>query len=102
MVQQLRQITNRFPVTLVVRLCTDNDGDVEFWGDLDNEEEFSLDVLDDIWSEADEIKKAGMFVSLFSLSLSLCALFKKRSSYIIIFLFQLLMKIAFFQKIKIK
>lgn len=59
MVQQLRQITNRFPVTLVVRLCTDNDGDVEFWGDLDNEEEFSLDVLDDIWSEADEIKKAG-------------------------------------------
>jgi len=59
MVQQLRQITSKFPVTLVVRLCTDNDSDVAFWGDLDDEEEFSLDVLDDMWSEAEEIKKAG-------------------------------------------
>jgi hypothetical protein len=59
MVQQLREITSKYPVTLVVRLCTDSEAEVSFWGELDNEEEFSLDVLDDIWSEAEEIAKAG-------------------------------------------
>ena len=55
MVQQLRQITTRFPVSLVVRLCTDADSDVAFWGELDDEEEFSLDVLDDLWSEVCDV-----------------------------------------------
>lgn len=41
------------------RLCTNNDVDIKFWSDLDETEEFSLDVIDDIAGEASEIAKTG-------------------------------------------
>lgn len=50
---------SRLPVSLIIRLCTDDDSVVNFYNDLDNEEEFALDVIDDWESEAKEIRQAG-------------------------------------------
>lgn len=43
------------PVWLVIRLCTDEDKVVDFYNDLDNQLELSMDVLDDWQEEAKEI-----------------------------------------------
>jgi len=56
---ELRQLTMRLPVRLVVRLCTDEDSAVDFWNNADAEEELPLDVLDDITAEAKEIADCG-------------------------------------------
>merc|ERR1711998_365519 len=42
---------------IVLRLCTDDQPVVDFYGDIDAEVELSLEVLDDIESEADELRK---------------------------------------------
>lgn len=59
MLAELREIMTTFPVNLVVRLCSDDPGTVQFWNGLDAEVEFELDVLDDLWSEAEEVRAAG-------------------------------------------
>jgi len=55
-VRALRSLEG-LPVWLVVRLCTDEDAVVEFYNDLDNQLEISMDVLDDFIGEAKEVNE---------------------------------------------
>lgn len=56
---ELRHLTQRYPVRLVVRLTTDESSACDFWNHADAEAELPLDVLDDITAEAHEIAAAG-------------------------------------------
>jgi hypothetical protein len=56
---ELRRLTVRMPVRLVVRLCTDDDAATGFWNSADAEEELPLDVLDDLLAEAREVASCG-------------------------------------------
>jgi len=58
-VQALRKLTGELPVFVVVRLCTNEDNVVEYYNKVDEEEELPLEVIDDIESEAKEIKDKG-------------------------------------------
>lgn len=43
------------PVWVVIRLCTDDDNVVDYYNNIDNELEMSIDVLDDFFAEAKEV-----------------------------------------------
>jgi hypothetical protein len=43
------------PIWLVIRLCTDDEEVVDFYNNIDNQLEMSLDVLDDFFAEALEV-----------------------------------------------
>jgi hypothetical protein len=58
LVQALRRLS-ALDVHLVLRLCTDDDAVVDFYGDVDKEIELSLEVLDDLSAEATELKNQG-------------------------------------------
>lgn len=53
-VKSLRRLEG-LPVWLVVRLCTDEDSVVNFYNNLDDMLELSMDVLDDFVGEAEEV-----------------------------------------------
>lgn len=51
------------PVWLVIRLCTDDDKVVNFYNELDNILELSIDVLDDFTAEAKEVATWNAFLT---------------------------------------
>eukprot|EP00545_Synedropsis_sp_CCMP1620_P011671 CAMPEP_0119008938 /NCGR_PEP_ID=MMETSP1176-20130426/4027_1 /TAXON_ID=265551 /ORGANISM="Synedropsis recta cf, Strain CCMP1620" /LENGTH=366 /DNA_ID=CAMNT_0006961359 /DNA_START=82 /DNA_END=1179 /DNA_ORIENTATION=+ len=59
------------PVWLVIRLCTDDDAVVEFYNNLDEQLELSMDVLDDFCGEALEIHEFNPWLN-YALPLHRC------------------------------
>lgn len=53
-VESLRRLEG-LPVWLVIRLCTDEENIVDFYNNLDEQLELSMDVLDDFCGEAEEV-----------------------------------------------
>jgi hypothetical protein len=60
--QALRSLEG-LPVWVVIRLCTDDDEVVNFYNNIDNELELSLDVLDDFTTEAKKVYRYNMWLN---------------------------------------
>lgn len=45
------------PVWIVLRICTDEERVVDYWNGIDQQFDLDMDVLDDVWGEAYEIRK---------------------------------------------
>jgi len=61
-VQALRLLEG-LPVWIVIRLCTDEDDVVEFYNNLDDQLELSLEVLDDFAAEAKEVYEHNKWIN---------------------------------------
>jgi len=57
LVQALRSFMRELPVSVIIRLCTDDAGVADFYDDVEKDLELPLDVLDDLVGEAREIAK---------------------------------------------
>jgi len=60
--QALRSLEG-LPVWVVIRLCTDDDEVVNFYNNIDNELELSLDVLDDFTTEAKKVYRYNTWLN---------------------------------------
>eukprot|EP00521_Asterionellopsis_glacialis_P017026 CAMPEP_0195291352 /NCGR_PEP_ID=MMETSP0707-20130614/7745_1 /TAXON_ID=33640 /ORGANISM="Asterionellopsis glacialis, Strain CCMP134" /LENGTH=395 /DNA_ID=CAMNT_0040351657 /DNA_START=52 /DNA_END=1239 /DNA_ORIENTATION=+ len=69
-VESLRMLEG-FPVWIVIRLCTDEDDVVDFYNDLDEQLELSLEVLDDFCAEALEVYEHNKWLN-YALPLHRC------------------------------
>lgn len=69
-VESLRLLEG-LPVWVVVRLCTDDDTVVDFYNDLDEQLELSIEVLDDFMGEAMEVYAKNPWLN-YSLPLHRC------------------------------
>jgi len=59
LVHSMKRVFEMGPVRMVIRLCTNDSQTIDFYNDLDNDQEFELDVLDDLVGEAEEIASKG-------------------------------------------
>lgn len=59
LVEVLNRLGFELSVFIVIRLCTDDDDVVGYYNEVDEELELPLEVIDDIKSEAQEIRNAG-------------------------------------------
>jgi len=65
MVQEIRKLCAEYPLFVVVRLCTSEQDVVDYYNEVDEEVEFSLDVLCNLESEAREIQQVNPWLSYF-------------------------------------
>merc|ERR1712085_228054 len=49
----------QLPVWLVFRVCTNDDGVIDYYNELDGQIEANIEVIDDLQGEAQEIAQAG-------------------------------------------
>eukprot|EP00933_Yihiella_yeosuensis_P077491 TRINITY_DN87_c0_g1_i2.p1 TRINITY_DN87_c0_g1~~TRINITY_DN87_c0_g1_i2.p1 ORF type:complete len:419 (-),score=79.28 TRINITY_DN87_c0_g1_i2:487-1743(-) len=59
LVQELRHFAGTFNCFIVIRLATDDDDAVAFYGNIDEEVELPLDIIDDLNGEAQELDGCG-------------------------------------------
>jgi len=57
--EMIRRLAGKLPVHIVIRLTTDDEDVVDFYNKLDEELEMPLEVIDDMKSEAKEIRTQG-------------------------------------------
>ena len=53
----------RLPVSVVVKLCTNEDRIVDYWNEIDSNLEVDIDVLDDTGGEAEEVYKVNPWLN---------------------------------------
>lgn len=59
----LQQLVHGLPVSIIVRLMTDEDQVVDYWNNLDGQVETSMDVLDDFEGEAREVQAVNPWLT---------------------------------------
>eukprot|EP00933_Yihiella_yeosuensis_P077490 TRINITY_DN87_c0_g1_i1.p1 TRINITY_DN87_c0_g1~~TRINITY_DN87_c0_g1_i1.p1 ORF type:complete len:449 (-),score=91.66 TRINITY_DN87_c0_g1_i1:569-1855(-) len=59
LVQELRVFAGTFNCFIVIRLATDDDDAVAFYGNIDEEVELPMDIIDDLNGEAQELNESG-------------------------------------------
>lgn len=62
-VAEALQPLSRLPVNLVIRLCTNEQRIVDYWNSIDQKLEISIDVLDDLKGEGEEVQQSNPFIN---------------------------------------
>ena len=57
------RLLEKLPCWVIIRLCTNEDNVVDYYGDIDKNLELKLDTLDDLFGEADEINHVNPWLT---------------------------------------